>query len=250
MNATREQRLEYFNSEVYGRVEGWLGDRMHQIVNIIGSIFDENNVKGHVAEFGVHHGLFLFLLSVLRNDGEECFAIDVFEDQHLNVDQSGRGSLTAFLGHVETLMPLQRGFFRVVQRDTASFSIFDMVELFGKPGVKIFSIDAGHSIQHTFNDLQLVQEVLSPGGVVALDDYMSVHWPGVTEGFYHFIATANRRLKPFLYFQNKLFLTTISEHQLWLQQFRAAIEALSGDEIRGGRWKSVEIAGARCLSFD
>lgn len=40
-----------------------------------------------------------------------------------------------------------------------------------------------------------------PGGIVTLDDYMSVHWPVVTEGFCRFMDSQNRRLKPFLYFQ-------------------------------------------------
>ena len=88
-----------------------------------------------------------------------------------------------------------------------------------------------------------------PGGVIALDDYMSVHWPGVTEGFYRFMYSGNRRLKPFLYFQNKLFLTTVSEHASYLKQFRTAIETFCADEVRSGRWRDVEIAGSDCLSF-
>jgi len=249
MSESRQQRLEHFNSHVYGHVEGWLGDRMWQIVNIIGTIQDANDVQGNIAEFGVHHGLFLFLLNILRNDDELCFAIDVYDEQHLNVDSSGRGSLSMFLSHVEALMPSQRHAFRVVQRDTLSFSIIDIVDLFGQKGVKFFSIDAGHTVQHARNDLTLAQEVLVPGGIIALDDYMSVHWPGVTEGFYRFMDVHNRRLKPFLFFQNKLFLTTASEHGVCLQQLRTAIEAAYSDEVRCGRWKQVEIAGAGCLSF-
>jgi len=246
---SRQKRLEYFNSNVYSRVEGWLGDRMWQIINVIGTILDTNGVHGNIAEFGVHHGLFLFLLNILRNENEVCFAIDVFDEQSLNVDCSGRGSLSVFLSHVETLMASERYSFRVVQRDTMSFSTAEVVDLFGKNGVKFFSVDAGHTIQNACNDLALVQEVLAPGGIVALDDYMSVHWPGVTEGFYRFMSFQNRRLKPFLYFQNKLFLTTASEHGRCLQQFRTAIEAICGDEVRTGRWKGVEIAGSNCLSF-
>ena len=249
MTADRQQRLEHFNSHIYGHVEGWLGDRMWQIVNVIGTILDANGVSGNIAEFGVHHGLFLFLLNSLRHENEVCFAIDVFDEQRLNVDCSGLGSLAVFLSHVETLMASQRGSFRIVQRDTMSFSTSEAVNLFGKKGVKFFSIDAGHTIQHTFNDLCLAQEVLAPGGVVALDDYMSPHWPGVTEGFYRFTGSANRRLRPLSYFQNKLFLTTVSEHGAYLQQFRMAIEAICGDELRSGRWKDVEIAGSNCLSF-
>jgi hypothetical protein len=249
VNATRQQRLDHFNSHVYGHVEGWLGDRMWQIVDVIGTLLDANGVHGNIVEFGVHHGLFLFLLNSVRNDDEVCFAVDVFDNQHLNVDCSGRGSLTMFLSHVETLMGSQRRFFRIVQRDTMSFSTVEVTELFGKNGVKFFSVDAGHTVQHACNDLALVQEALAPGGIVALDDYMSVHWPGVTEGFYRFMNFQNRRLKPFLYFQNKLFLTTISEHGPCLQQFRTAIEAICSDEVRSGRWKQVEIVGSNCLSF-
>jgi hypothetical protein len=249
MTENRQQRIEHFNSQVYGRVEGWLGDRMWQIVNEIGAVLETNGVNGNIAEFGVHHGLFLFLLNTLRNDDEVCFAIDVFDEQRLNVDCSGGGSLSVFLSHLETLVASQRRAFKIVQRDTMSFSIIDVVNLFGSKGVKFFSIDAGHTVQHTSNDLTLAQEVLVPGGIVALDDYMSVHWPGVTEGFYRFMNFQNRRLKPFLYFQNKLFLTTVSEHGMCLQQFRMAIEAICGDEVRGGRWKGVQIAGSDCLSF-
>ena len=252
MHATRQQRLQHFKTAIYGRVEGWLGDRMWQIVDVIGTILDTNGIRGNIAEFGVHHGLFLFLLNVLRNDDERCFAIDIFDEQHLNVDASGgdgRGSLAMFLSHIETLMAPQRRFFQIVQRDTMSFSTSEVVELFGKKGVKFFSIDGGHTILHACNDLSLAQEVLASGGIIALDDYMSVHWPGVTEGFYRFMQSQNRRLKPFLYFQNKLFLTTISEHGRCLRQFSAGIEAVCGDEFRTDRWKEVEIAGSPCLSF-
>lgn len=249
VTATREQRLEHFRSEIYGCVEGWLGDRMWQIVDVIGAILDNNGVRGNVAEFGVHHGLFLFLLNALRNNDEECFAIDVFDEQHLNLDNSGRGSLIAFRSHIETLLGSEQRFFRIVQRDTMSFSTAQAIELFGSKGVKFFSIDAGHTILHARNDLHLAQEVLVPGGIIALDDYMSVHWPGVTEGFYRFMQSENRRLRPFLYFQNKLFLTTAPQHASCLQQFRTAIEAVCGDEVRSGRWKEVAIAGADCLSF-
>src|SRR5713226_8290766 len=90
MTATRDQRLEHFNTQIWGHVEGWLGDRMWQIVSIIGTLFERNGVSGHIAEFGVHHGLFLLLLNTLRNAGEECFAVDVFDQQQFNVDQIGR----------------------------------------------------------------------------------------------------------------------------------------------------------------
>src|SRR5438045_2271003 len=76
---TRDQRLEHFTTQIFGHVEGWVGDRMAGMMSVIGSIFDQRNLCGHIAEFGVHHGLFLFLSNALRNADEKCFAIDVFE---------------------------------------------------------------------------------------------------------------------------------------------------------------------------
>jgi len=35
---TRQQRIEHFKTAIYGRVDGWLGDRMWQIVDVIGTI--------------------------------------------------------------------------------------------------------------------------------------------------------------------------------------------------------------------
>lgn len=245
----REERLRYFDAEIYGKVEGWLGDRVSQIVGIFGSVLDSQGIRGHIVEFGVHHGLYLLLLSLLRNGNELCFAVDCFDKQYLNIDKSGHGSKAVFLSHVDHFMGPERSFFHVIERDTLSFSISELAALFPEPGVKFLSVDAGHSLQHTFNDLALSQEVLVPGGVVSLDDYMSGHWPGVTEGFYKFMSTANRRLRPLLVFQNKLFLTTISEHPLFLEKFRERVERAYAEEIRIGRWREVEITGARCLAF-
>ena len=43
-----------------------------------------------VAEIGVHHGQRFFIaLCLLRRPGERALAIDIFDDQHLNVDNSG-----------------------------------------------------------------------------------------------------------------------------------------------------------------
>lgn len=244
-----DQRLRYFRTQVAPHVEGWLGDRMHHIVRAFDSIFSTHSITGHIAEIGVHHGLSFFLFSALRSDAELCFAIDLFEDQHLNIDHSGSGSLDAFVTHLDTLLPIEKPFVKVLKRDSLTFSLQEFTGLFAPAGVKLFSVDGGHTALHVCNDLTLVQEVLVPGGIVALDDFFGPHWPDVTAGFYQFLATRNRRLSPLLIFQNKLFLTTASEHGLWLENLHAALEVELGEgELRGGTWKYVDIAGTRVLA--
>jgi len=246
---SRAAALDYFNSQIAGAVEGWLGDRMWQVIDMIGEIFDERQIDGHIVEFGVHHGLFLFLLTVLRRNDEKCVAVDVFDQQDLNIDKSGNGSLAIFKSHLDNLIGPYKQYFQIVQRDTLSLDIGELNGLLGGRRAKCVSIDAGHTVHHVFSDLLLAQDVLQAGGIVAVDDFMSVHWPGVTEGFYRFMSTANRRLKPFLYFQNKLFLTTISEHATFVEMLQAKIEERYPDEVRYVRWKPVELAGERCIAF-
>jgi hypothetical protein len=244
-----DRRLEYFQTYVAPRVEGWLGDQVHRVVKIIGPTFDRLGIRGNIAEIGIHHGLSFFLFTSLRRHDELCFAIDVFDEQHSNIDMSGKGSLTTFLSHLDLMLPLERPFVQVAQRDTLAFSMQEFTNIFLPNGVKLFSVDGGHTIAHVCNDLSLVQEVLLPGGIVALDDFFSSHWPTVTEGFYQFMKTRNRRLKPVLFYQNKLFLTTVSEHEFWLDALRTGFEALLGqDELRSGNWKYVEISNSKTLA--
>ncbi len=81
-----------------------------------------------------------------------------------------------------------------------------------------------------------------------LDDFLGPHWPSVTEGFFHFMDSFNRRLSPFLFFQNKLFLTTYSEHKQLSERFRHHLDLVVGNDIHSGLWKYVEIRGFSVLS--
>jgi hypothetical protein len=49
-----------------------------------------------VAEIGVHHRKLIILLANLRRQDERAFAVDIFDDQHLNPDGSGCGDLAWF----------------------------------------------------------------------------------------------------------------------------------------------------------
>src|SRR6516164_11400793 len=77
-------------------VTGWLNEGAISTVIAFAKWQEENNVFGDVAEIGVHHGKLFILLADLRRDHERAFAVDVFEDQQFNPDNSGRGDLSRF----------------------------------------------------------------------------------------------------------------------------------------------------------
>ena len=62
-------------------------------------------IRGDLAEIGVHHGKSFLALANSVAPGERLFAIDVFEDQHKNIDHSGRGDRQIFLNNVNAYAP-------------------------------------------------------------------------------------------------------------------------------------------------
>ncbi|TXN22692.1 class I SAM-dependent methyltransferase [Methylobacterium sp. WL9] len=239
--------IQIYLDEIRHQLQGWVGDRQPMIIDLIDEIQRDLGVVGDIAEIGVHHGLFLMLLAAVRQDHETIRAFDLFDRQDLNLDKSGQGSLEIFTAAIEKYYPGISESFIVKSEDSLNITPLNLKKYFPN-NVRLFSIDGGHTRTHVINDLSVAQNVLSAGGVAILDDFFGPHWPEVTEGYFTFMNNNNRRLVPFLFFQNKLFLTTFSEHGNISNKFRALVEQRIGSEIHDGMWKYVNIAGHQVLS--
>lgn len=227
-------------------IEGWVGDRIYQIVDFANDYHERMRVTGDIAEIGIHHGKLFFILSAAAKEEDRCIAIDVFERQELNLDQSGSGSQQVFEGNLDRLFPELRQACDILAMDSMAIPASMARQVLSQRGLRLMSIDGGHTIQHVVNDLSIAQEVVNPGAVILLDDFFGPHWPSVTEGFFTYMGRFNKRLAPFLVFQNKLFLTTYSEHASILSGIRAYIERTAGDEIHH-KWKYTTICGFQVL---
>jgi len=183
--------------------------------------------KTSLAEIGVYHGRsFLALISLRKND-ETCIAIDCFENQADNADESGVGDYSKFRKHVtkaceamkagdsnanfewdgivdsDTALP---SFIKVVKADSTKMTNeADFNEEKNGP-VRIFSIDGSHTSEATFRDLTLAaDECLHERGVVILDDCFNPDWPGVISGLAKYLD-ASGRVVPFAIAYNKVYL--------------------------------------------
>ena len=72
-------------------MQGWVEPQTLDILRTLSEAQDGAGVEGAVAEIGVHHGKLFIAMQLLNRPGAPAVAIDVFDDQELNVDQSGRG---------------------------------------------------------------------------------------------------------------------------------------------------------------
>jgi hypothetical protein len=226
----------------FENIEGWVGDRVHQIVEFIRRDHDAHDVQGDIAEIGVHHGKLFYIIAAAARADDRLLAIDLFGQQGLNVDSSGSGDRVIFERHADNLFPDLKPQIRILESDSMSLRASDLRPLMAHDRIRIFSVDGGHNPEHVVNDLNIAQETIAPRGVVMLDDFFGYMWPSVTEGFFRYMSTMNRRLAPFLIFQNKLFLTTYSEHESVLEHLRAYLDEVVGNEIHTN-WGYGKICG-------
>jgi Methyltransferase domain len=199
--------------KLHRTVPGWLNEGAISAVVAFAKWQEENKVLGDVAEIGVHHGKFFILLANLRRRHERAFAIDVFDDQHLNADKSGRGDLSKFMENLR-----QYGSevgLTVLKKDSKRLTKADFYSN-RKGSIRLFSIDGSHTAEHTCSDLAIAAQLITADGLIILDDFYNPDWPGVQEGFYRYLASRGCDTAPFAYGNNKLFVCKSASHAKYL----------------------------------
>jgi hypothetical protein len=201
--------LELLENPAYKEVQGWMNLKVPKVLHAWAEVYGEfrgNEGASPALEIGVHHGRFFLALEAAMPAGVQCFAVDVFGDQELNIDHSGKGNLTIFK---ENCARLAKDESRIKPIKLDSFSV---PTCSGLPHqYSLISIDGGHTREHTGSDLLYANNSIKPGGLIILDDFSNVNWLGVMEGAMDFLAKPDRRIAPFFAGYNKRFLTTISE---------------------------------------
>lgn len=75
------------------KVEGWLDSRAMNYLKLIYKVTGIPDIHGGVLEIGVHHGKFFIPLNALASPGSISVALDLFEDQYLNIDAAAEAIL-------------------------------------------------------------------------------------------------------------------------------------------------------------
>jgi hypothetical protein len=195
------QRFARYRVTGHRFVQGWLAPEILDVVHTLDAVQCDNAVSGAVAEIGVHHGKFLIGLHLLRRKQEHSLAIDVFADQHLNLDSSGRGDLDKFLANMNRWASTDG--LVIHQGDSTTLDGNTVRKLAGSP-VRFFSVDGGHTEDVVFSDMNLAETALADGGVVIGDDVFNERWPGVAVGTLRYLQNGSG-LVPFAIGFNKVF---------------------------------------------
>jgi hypothetical protein len=199
----REQ-LQKYQETGFQEIQGWASPELFKILDLLNS--QDFNQRGGVLEIGVHHGLFFLMLLQLAEANSTSYALDLFENQALNIDHSGCGDRTIF---EQNLSKYGNG--KNVRIATIDSTDKAAVDSLGLPSgtFKFISVDGGHTVEHTCSDLKLAEKYISNEGLVILDDFLNADWLGVTEGGFEFM-NSKPTLVPLAAGHNKLFLCKIS----------------------------------------
>jgi len=215
------QAVQDYLAGPFTTIQGWCIPQLWQFIQPIHEFQAQNGPLRPVAEIGVHYGKFFIGLAKTKAAPRGNFAIDVFDMQQFNLDNSGKGSLERFEKNLDEC-GVPRESVEILRTDSLALSDKDLLDIAQKAGLfSFFSVDGCHMAEHTIHDTRMAMRLTAPEGIVMVDDYYNPAWPGVQEGVAKMFFTETPRFVPLLASCNKLFLAHISYHS---QYFRAVTD--------------------------
>ncbi|HZL59313.1 MAG TPA: class I SAM-dependent methyltransferase [Stellaceae bacterium] len=230
-------KLERYRHRGNKQVNGWLEPGAIEMIAALADAQTRLKVIGHVAEIGVHRGRLFILLALLRRAGEKAVAIDLFDLQHLNIDQSGEGDRVKLMANL--LRHADTKDFLIHQGDSTQLTGAALVALAGGK-FRLFSVDGGHTADITAHDLATAESALAPGGIVILDDCFNELWPDVAVGTMRYFGQP-RGIVPFATGGNKVMFC----HPAYAAGYRTALAGCAS-KTDARKFLGCEVL---CLSF-
>ncbi len=206
-NASRDT-YEFYR-DVVVPIPGWLhqGAAIRTIDML--EFQERSGVTGSLLEIGIYCGKYLsILMRHAARSKSVAFGIDTFQMagvekviQHLSSATARTGKPALHLMSLSTDLTASRVLGHLTAR------------------ARFISVDGSHERDDVHWDLELAEQVLGPGGIVAVDDFINPLTFGVNEAT-HLFFVRPRRLVPWAYIENKLFLSD----RAWAPRLRAMLE--------------------------
>lgn len=209
--------LERYLERGIDEVHGWLSHYSARFISDLILCQKRKGVTGAFGEIGVHHGK-LFILLQLATEDSWGFAIDIFEDQHLNIDKSGMGDRKRFENNLSKWAP-NHPKITMFQRSSLDVLPEEILESVGE--CQFVSIDGCHTAECTLSDLKLGEKILLPEGIIAVDDCFNEQWPGVATGVAKYCLDESTLLRPFAISPNKVYLARPDQHAVILSNIKS-----------------------------
>jgi hypothetical protein len=224
-----DSQVEHYIRRGKFYVDGWLRTEAARTIVALSEHQRALGVAGSVAEIGVHHGKLFILLYLLSQSFEKAVAIDLFDDQHLNIDNSGSGDLAKFHHNLEQHADSRR--LVLHKGNSMDLSGATLTRLADGP-LRFVSVDGGHTAEITAHDLATAESAIAEGGIIVLDDAFNEQWPGVSDGVHRYFER-RPNLVPFAIGANKTYFCRPSHHDIYHDAAAAAASSITSTEFLG-----------------
>jgi hypothetical protein len=233
-----DESFKKYATSGHQQVEGWMQPGIFPVVAALNEYQRTQHLTGDVAEIGVHHGKFFIALHNCLADDEVSLAIDIFDDQRLNVDHSGMASLQQFVDNMQAHAHEPQRSFRL-KGDSLALRERDIERATPRlVRTRLFSVDGGHTPEHTITDVQTAVSLSHGYGVIFVDDYYNPHWPGVHIGLAKYFEGGYPPFVPFGYIRDKIMLTSLTWQKTYFDLLTLKFQAQPG-------FKAVQMFGHR-----
>lgn len=224
-----DSRIENYIQRGKFYVDGWLHREAARMVVALNERQRSLGVAGSVAEIGVHQGKLFILLYLLSCEPEKAIAIDLFEDQHLNIDNSGSGDLAKFRRNLERHADSTR--LMLHQGNSMDLTAAILTRL-AEGLLRFVSVDGGHTAEITAHDLATAEAAIAEGGIIVVDDVFNERWPGVGDGVRRYFE-CQPNLVPFAIGANKTYFCRPSHRDIYHDAAAATASPVTAAEFLG-----------------
>lgn len=212
--------LAIYQREAFDALNGWVAPGAIPLLGAVDTIQRWLGATGGVMEIGIFQGRFFIALNGLVESTDRSLAIDLFAEQEMNIDGSGRGDRAVFEANLARFDRHGGHNVTILQADSTTLVPGDVLDRIARP--RLVSIDGGHTPEHTLSDLRLAGAVVHPRGAVFVDDVLNANWLGVMEGIATFLQ-AKPTLWPVAIGHNKLVMVGMSWHSAYLEALAAQV---------------------------
>jgi len=226
-------------------VAGWLSPRFMEVTAHLAEEMNAAGVTGGACEIGVYQGKFILGL-FHAVDQRPSLAIDLFDNQAGNIDNSGGGLINMLEGFRTNVAKFGSPALDHMVANSFALTVKDQIALLDRYGpFQLFSIDGGHLAEHVVNDYRFAEAVTHHGGAIIFDDICNPGWPGVMEGVANILMTGRPKFVPLIMGENKLILVGLSYHK----RYFAAMVKRFGDQLQGQNVWQTRFYGYEMLSL-
>lgn len=159
----------------FDKIDGYLDYCNIEDFRELNNIHQQNNIKGNILEIGVFFGKTFIPFSFLLKDNERIVGVDCFQDQKVNVSQSGiacnekRVELNIRKIYLDKTKHLN---FKLIKSDSRVLNPQDYINFTDNELLyRIIHIDGGHDENTCSIDLNNSANIICKNGYIIIDDY-------------------------------------------------------------------------------